>query len=111
MLKLSAREKLKRLDTRGLSKKEIAQRIGVCDQRLYQITNGVKPNPKTPLTKRKIEILKMIADGKRNSEIAAVLGISVKTVQGHRGAIFAKLKAHNVAEVIKAGVRMGLVKL
>lgn len=38
----------------------------------------------TPLSPRQLEVLKMLADGKLNKQIASELGISIKTVEKHR---------------------------
>jgi two-component system response regulator NreC len=49
------------------------------------------------LTTREREVLKLIAEGERNRQIAAELGISVKTVEKHRTNLMRKLKLHNTA--------------
>ena len=61
------------------------------------------------LTPREIEILRMIADGLGNKEIASKLGISDHTVKFHISSIFAKLGASNRAEAVTLGIRHGLI--
>ena len=61
------------------------------------------------LTDRQREVLQLIAEGRGNKEIAAVLKVSVKTVEFHRGRIMNKLGVHTVAEVIRWAVQAGLV--
>jgi len=50
-----------------------------------------------------------IAEGRGNKEIAAILKVSIKTVEFHRGRIMGKLGVHTVAEVIRWAIRAGLV--
>jgi DNA-binding NarL/FixJ family response regulator len=61
------------------------------------------------LTPREIEVLRMIAEGLGNKEIAAKLSISDHTVKFHISSIFAKLGASNRAEAVTLGIRHGLI--
>ena len=61
------------------------------------------------LTAREREILHLITEGKPNKEIAALLGLSLYTVETHRRNLQEKLKLHSVAELILYSVRKGLV--
>ncbi|MBX7081677.1 MAG: response regulator transcription factor [Nannocystaceae bacterium] len=61
------------------------------------------------LTPREREILRMVAEGRSSPEIARELELSVKTVEGHRGRIMAKLESKNVAGLVRHAIRMGLV--
>ena len=63
------------------------------------------------LTEREREILKLIAEGHTSREIANVLFISLKTVQGHRTKIMEKLNIHNRTELIRYAMRKGLVSI
>ncbi len=63
------------------------------------------------LTEREREILKLIAEGHTSREIASMLFISVKTVQGHRTKIMEKLDIHNRTELIRYAMRKGLVSM
>ena len=67
--------------------------------------------PYDRLGSREREILKLIADGHTNREIAATLFITVKTVLGHRTKIMKKLDIHNHTELIKYAIRKGLVSM
>lgn len=53
------------------------------------------------LTNREKEVLKLIAEGKSNREIADLLFISVHTVQNHRASIMKKLNLKKIADVIR----------
>ncbi|WP_323118008.1 response regulator transcription factor [Burkholderia alba] len=66
--------------------------------------------PRTPvdaLTPREKQVLKLIADGMRNREIALLLNISTKTVDCHRHRLMQKLGAKNIANVIHWAYRYG----
>lgn len=62
------------------------------------------------LTKREREVLKLIADGFSSPNIAAQLGVSVKTVNTHRWNLMEKLGIHKVSGLVRYAVREGLVK-
>jgi two-component system response regulator NreC len=64
-----------------------------------------------PLTSREREILKLIAEGFTNQEIAGQLGLSRKTVDSHRANAMRKLDLHDVTEVVKYAIRTGLITL
>jgi two-component system NarL family response regulator len=66
---------------------------------------------KTPLTNREMEVLQLVAKGKRNKEIAGDLKISEETVQGHMKNILAKLSVHDRTEAVAVAVRRGIVHL
>jgi DNA-binding NarL/FixJ family response regulator len=60
------------------------------------------------LTARQRQVLKLIAEGKRNREIAAALGISVKTVEKHRSNLMQKLNLHNTAALTTFAIKSRL---
>ena len=62
------------------------------------------------LTPREREILKLIAEGYRNKEIADDLCISVKTVEKHRANLMEKLNLHNVQALTAFAIEKGLVE-
>ena len=61
------------------------------------------------LTDRELEVLKLVASGKENNEIARELFISPKTVQNHISSILAKLQLENRIQAAVAAVRSGIV--
>jgi two-component system NarL family response regulator len=63
------------------------------------------------LTEREIEVLHLLAQGMRNKEIAAQLGISDETAQGHVKNILAKLSVHDRTEAVAVAIRRGFVHL
>jgi two-component system nitrate/nitrite response regulator NarL len=64
-----------------------------------------------PLTKREIEILKLIASGYSNQEIANILYISYNTVDTHRKNIMHKLSIKNTAGLVRYAIEKGLISL
>ncbi len=64
-----------------------------------------------PLTKREIEILKLIASGYSNQEIANILYISYNTVDTHRKNIMHKLAIKNTAGLVRYAIEKGLISL
>jgi len=63
------------------------------------------------LTPREQEVLKGIADGQTNQQIADSLFVSIKTVQTHRGNIMEKLNLHDRVDLVKYAIKTGLVSL
>lgn len=63
------------------------------------------------LTNRERQVIGLIAEGLTNQAVASRLAISVKTVERHRSAIMKKLDAHNIVELLRAGIRLGYISL
>jgi len=61
------------------------------------------------LSTREREILQLIAEGQSNKDIANLLGLSVYTIETHRGNILQKLNLHSVPELILYAVRKGII--
>jgi DNA-binding NarL/FixJ family response regulator len=61
------------------------------------------------LTPREREVLKLVAEGYTNREIAQLLGVSPKTVDTHRTNLMAKLDLHDAQSVTRYAIRRGLV--
>jgi DNA-binding NarL/FixJ family response regulator len=72
---------------------------------------GMEPGDaiRATLTHRELEVLKLVASGKENNEIAKDLFISPKTVQNHMSSILAKLQLENRIQAAVAAVRGGIV--
>lgn len=60
-----------------------------------------------PLSLRETEVLKLIASGKSNREIAEILFISVRTAESHRATILSKLNLRNTAELVRYSIEKG----
>lgn len=70
---------------------------------------AVAARPLDPLTSREKEVLALLATGRTNKEIAARLGLSVKTVMHHSMAIYRKLEVRGRAEATALAFRRGLL--
>jgi DNA-binding NarL/FixJ family response regulator len=62
------------------------------------------------LTSREMEVFQLIAEGKANKQIAAELGIGMKTVETHRERLIAKLKIHNIAGLTRHAISEGIIE-
>ena len=62
------------------------------------------------LSSREMEVLQLIAEGKANKETAAVLGISIKTVEKHRERVMAKLDVHDTAGLTRYAISAGIIE-
>jgi DNA-binding NarL/FixJ family response regulator len=63
------------------------------------------------LTRRELSVLRLVAHGLGNKEIASELGISTHTVKYHLASLLAKLGVHSRTEAVTIGLRRGLVPL
>jgi LuxR family transcriptional regulator, maltose regulon positive regulatory protein len=71
-----------------------------------------KSSPETlfePLSERELDILRLIATGRTNQEIAEILVIAVSTVKSHINHLYGKVGAHNRVQVIAAAHELGLL--
>ena len=62
------------------------------------------------LTDREKQVLKLVAEGRSNKEVAALLGISVKTAMSHREHVMEKLGAHSRTDLIRFALRHGVIR-
>ena len=61
-------------------------------------------------TARERETIQLLAEGLSNKEVAAKLGISVKTVETHRAAIMRKLGLHSIGELVRYAIRNHIIE-
>lgn len=69
----------------------------------------VKENSKSNISKRELEVLKLIADGFTNGEIADKLFTSKRTIESHRRNLIEKTHTKNTAELVKHALSIGLI--
>ncbi|MBA3037437.1 MAG: response regulator transcription factor [Desulfobacterium sp.] len=82
--------------------------LGDLTDELFQAHHKGQLTPQyEPLTTREREVLKFIAEGISNKEIADLLFISVRTVENHRANIMRKLNIKSTANLIKYAIRKG----
>lgn len=77
----------------------------VVDAYLYKTSLGADP-----LSGRERQVLQLVGEGKSTKEIAAILGISVKTAESHRARLMRKLDVHETASLVRYAIRKGLVQ-
>lgn len=63
------------------------------------------------LTDREREVLQLLAEGHAMREIADILVLSIKTVETHRANLMHKLGAHNLADLTRDAIRLGITSL
>ncbi len=72
---------------------------------------GADPGDGPHLTAREREVLELIGEGLTNRAIGSRLGISIKTVERHRTNLMAKLDVHSIVELIRVGIKLGIIQL
>ncbi len=85
----------------------IAKRLR--DRCRQAFTDGQPLRRNVELTSREAEVLQLIAEGLPNKQIAAELGISIKTVEKHRQQVMNKLNIHDVAGLTRYAISKGMV--
>lgn len=76
----------------------------------HHVLGGIRaPHALSPLTPRETEVLRLIADGQGNKEIAQALGISVSTVKLHVQDLLVKLRAADRTQAAVQALRQGLL--
>jgi two-component system response regulator NreC len=74
-------------------------------------TPWARDEPYEQLTDREKEVLRLVAEGHTAREIAAMLDLSPKTIEGYRTSLMSKLDLHRKADLIKYAIRKGIVSL
>jgi len=70
---------------------------------------GPETDPLDRLTERELEVLRFVATGRSNKEMAAELGISRRTVETHRENLMRKLDIHSIAGLTRLALEQGLL--
>ncbi len=73
--------------------------------------DSARLSPIDQLTPREREVLQLVAEGNTNSQIAAKMNVSEKTVEKHRASLMAKLDVHDVAGLVRIAIKHGLIFL
>jgi len=75
----------------------------------HRATEQDDADPYELLTDREKQVLRLVAEGHSNKEIAEILGISVKTAMSHREHVMEKLDLHSRTDLIKFAIRRGVI--
>ncbi len=108
----AAQEVIEAIDS--VNKGELFFSLSVRDQVLRDYVKWIRDNrniTESPLSGREREVLQLLAEGKSTKDIAALLYVSVKTIESHRKQIMDKLNLHSIAELTKYAIREGLTRL
>jgi DNA-binding NarL/FixJ family response regulator len=87
----------------------IARRVADGKTRALERDGHIKPNGKR-LTSREMEVLQLVAEGQANKQVAATLGISIKTVEKHRQHVMDKLNVHETAGLTRYAIAKGIIE-
>ena len=66
--------------------------------------------PNSALTPRENEVVKLLAEGKSNKEVASTLGVSTRTIESHRNHIMDKMNFASFSELIRFALRTHVVE-
>lgn len=61
-------------------------------------------------TRRELDVVRLLAEGKSSKQIAATLNLSTRTIETYRARIMIRLNVHSLAEVVRYAVRNGIVQ-
>jgi DNA-binding NarL/FixJ family response regulator len=82
----------------------------VLDSDLQSEPRDGHEGPKVATTPRERQIIQLVAESRSSKEVAATLGISVKTVESHRTNIMRKLRLRSVSDLVRYAIRNGIVE-
>lgn len=71
---------------------------------------ATESDPYEKLTDREKQVLKLVAEGRSNKEVAQLLGISVKTAMSHREHVMDKLNVHSRTDLIRFALKCGVIR-
>jgi DNA-binding NarL/FixJ family response regulator len=86
-----------------------AKQKNLPDASTQQIESVKLPRVFSALTPRELEVLKLVAEGHTNQEIADHLVLSIKTVQAHRANVMDKLGLHDITHLVRFAIHYGLI--
>jgi DNA-binding NarL/FixJ family response regulator len=87
----------------------IAKRLRDAERRSRE-SGAASAQRARPLTPREAEVLQLVAEGAANKQMAAELGISIKTVEKHRQQLMDKLNIHDTAGLTRHAIASGVIE-
>jgi DNA-binding NarL/FixJ family response regulator len=88
---------------------EIAREV--LDDNGRKAAHELAEDPYETLTDREKQVLKLVAEGSSNKDVAETLGISVKTAMAHREHLMEKLDVHSRTELIRFALKRGVIRV
>jgi two-component system response regulator NreC len=107
LLKTQAAEDLVKA-IRDVLRGEIYLSPGVSRIVVESYLSGAQPEG-DPLAPRERQVLQLVAEGKTSKEIAALLGLTVKTAESYRARVMEKLDLHETAALVRYAIRRGII--
>jgi len=107
LLKTQAAEDLTKA-IRDVLRGEIYLSPGVSRIVVDSYLTGAQPGS-DPLAPRERQVLQLVAEGKTSKEIAAILGLTVKTAESYRARVMEKLDLHETAALVRYAIRHGII--
>jgi DNA-binding NarL/FixJ family response regulator len=71
---------------------------------------GMRGQASHTLSPREREVVQLLAEGKSNKEVAALLSISLKTVETHRANVMSKLDLHSMSDLVRYAIRNHIIE-
>jgi DNA-binding NarL/FixJ family response regulator len=83
---------------------------GVVREGVRSVLEAAESDPYESLTDREKQVLKLVAEGRSNKEVAEILDISVKTAMSHRERVMGKLGLHTRTDLIRFALRRAVIQ-
>ena len=107
--------RVRRLETEGLIDRRVtllnARKLGLKVNVFIQISLDKQRKAALDVFEREIAVLRLVAEGKANKEIAQALSLSEETVKAHLKNLFAKLDVNDRTHAVTIAVRRGIIEL
>jgi LuxR family maltose regulon positive regulatory protein len=98
---------------RGVAPEYVARLLAAFPQLVSPVQHAPRPAERSymvePLSERELEVLRLLAGGLSNPEIAQKLYVAVSTVRSHTKSIYGKLNAHSRWEAVQRARELGLL--
>ena len=107
----SAEELVEAVHATAQGKSYLSPSIAHCVVEALARPNGSSASLVSQLSGREREVLQLIAEGLSSKEIAAALGVSLKTIETHRSNLMGKLNIRKASKLVRVAIHEGLVSL
>jgi DNA-binding NarL/FixJ family response regulator len=84
---------------------------GVVREGVCSVLEAAGSDPYESLTDREKQVLKLVAEGRSNKEVAQLLDVSVKTAMSHRERVMGKLGLHTRTDLVRFALRRGVIQV